>query len=525
MNEREVVLALVAGLSAVVLAFSCGGGDGGSCAATDYPAYGKAADNILYVSVKCAGAEEDGTLDHPFASIGAALSAAPEGAAILVAPGTYEEEQTLLVSQPIALIGSGRWDEESGEYIDGTVVKSSQANALYVDGALGVTIRGLTLSEPVAAGLVVRDSGNLELAENHVAGVNKTPAGEFGLGIAVSDSENVTLRANFVQDCESVGILVSLSTVSVIENRVNGCVEGIRLSECPPFTGEQNEASKEPVEAGGNVLKGNFSSGLNILSSIVRLTGNTVEDTVAVDGLALGAADGLVAACLEDGATQGRPAVIWFGGDGEAEGNTVTGSARVGVLISDETEVVDFSHNLVEGNLGGGVWIQIESVVQSMTANTITGNTFIGVGLTAGAGANIGGDTPASANLIAQTQALQTMGDGIGVFDDSRATIRSNHVLDNFRAGIIVDNAEGELVQISDNVIDGGEYDIVLQGGADSEVPPDKVVGNTTDVPPACVQPDCDGTQPAQVTENYGDAPKLEVLDSLLSPCIPPDCT
>src|SRR5215470_16213762 len=65
-----------------------------------------AAAQTLYVDAR-SGNGGDGSSASPFATIGAALAAAPDGATVMVATGNYQREpRPLVVSRPVKIIGS-----------------------------------------------------------------------------------------------------------------------------------------------------------------------------------------------------------------------------------------------------------------------------------------------------------------------------------------------------------------------------------------------------------------------------------
>ena len=178
-----------------------------------------------------------------------------------------------------------------------------------------------------------------------------------------------------------------------------------------------------------------------------------------------------------------------------------------------------------------------------MDGNTFDSNSLAAISLFLGSSAVIGGETEDSANVITNTQgaAVEGMGehfevgDGIALLAGTKATVRFNRVLNSARAGIVTDRAAPNFVLISNNMVDGGEYDIVVQSTEDIQIPAEKVTDNFSNVfaDGVCGLDDCPSPAISDVIFHYGPDKLIEVMEppSVLlpgaseSPCMPPRCT
>ena len=526
-------------LLALTLACGCSGGDNdgpaGCCDASCYPASPSTAET-LYVNHGCDSQDPDGSLEMPFHSVVDALKAAGDGDAILVAEGEYAEAAPIVIKKNVSLLGMGSFDPDSGAYTDRSFLVVTDVATLSVHGTEGVVVSGMTIDGSAVAGVDVHGAVDLVLSDNHIASSQVDPGGVFGHGIVVSGSSGVTIEENLVEDCAQIGILVDKSDVALRRNRLTGNRQGIRIDDSPVVPAGKDPMTVSPIEITGNAVVSNFTAGINVVGSVVVIADNTVEDTQPYHGDPDLVADGIVVwQAAEAGAPQTR---VWLGGTSKADaaGNHVSGSHRCGVLISDGAEVELMAGNQVTDNLFGGVWIQNGSKVKAMVANTIGRNALAGIGLTTGSEAVVGSSSAEDFNLIFETAAVETIiggesrlvGDGVGIFQGSRATVQHNKILDNHRGGIVLDDPDHAAIYIGSNRVDGGEYGIVIQAEEDMQIPPGQISANYSNTmgaescaPPACISP-----EPADQLVNYGDLPRMTVMDDpVMMPCIPPACT
>lgn len=432
------------------------GSSASECPTDAYPPAPSGVTGIVHVSAECPDDGADGSAQHPYPEIQRGIDRAPEGGAVLVAPGSYEE--TLRISKQVAVIGA---PQDSGPEAAVVLLKAPDAKAVRVDGqAKNVRLQGIWIVAPIAVGVDVREGAEVTLDSMRIEGARTDSGGNFGYGSDVGDNGLMIWCRSEVTGSAAAGVVINGGR-SNIENSTFSDNQGggIVVYEA---TGE--------VNIHDNVIAGNAQSGITILSSRVRIENNQIEDTRATGAAEFG--DGiLVAVASREG--DGQPA-------GEAvgviEGNTIRGSARVGVLFSGGV-VGELRDNHIEGNakdtsFGAGVWLQGgagASTAIEIATNEIVGNRYVGVGLTSGAQARIAQNTAISGSVngtsfVGATEVL--IGDGIAVFDGASASIQGNAIEENGRFGVIFDGAL-DTASLSDNRIEGsGSFGLVAQNQA-----------------------------------------------------------
>ena len=207
-----------------------------------------------------------------YSTIGAAVKAASAGDLINIGTGQYAED--VVISKPLALVGSGA---------SSTIINArGLANGIYVDGLdngglSGVLVTGLTVTNANYEGILVTNTINSVISNNHVAnndqGLNfaaatctglpafETSEGEdCGEGIHLIGTFAVTVSNNNVE-LNSGGILLSDETGETFENLITGnsvhdnaldC--GITLASHPP---SPQASSKLPYGVVSNNIVGN----------------------------------------------------------------------------------------------------------------------------------------------------------------------------------------------------------------------------------------------------------------------------
>jgi parallel beta-helix repeat protein len=220
----------------------------------------------------------------PYATIGKALSAAPVGATILVAAGTYSEDVHIV--QPVSLIGVAG-------ALRTIINAKGLANGIFIDGigkstSVGpgnnmleqVTVTGFTVENADFEGILVANASNIMVWGNRIiqnntslnannltcSGIPKfeTEEGEdCGEGIHLTGVDHSTIASNIVS-LNAGGILVSDDTgpanANVIEDNEisdNPFDCGVTLASHPPAT---ITGSKAPLGVFGNTVARNKST-------------------------------------------------------------------------------------------------------------------------------------------------------------------------------------------------------------------------------------------------------------------------
>jgi hypothetical protein len=436
--------AVLVTLGGVALPAGCGGADGTSRCGP-FPTAPADAARSWHVDGACPGEDDpDGSAAHPFATIGAALSAAEPGDAVLVAAGTYPEAVRVLAA-PLAIVGPA----EGAAAVE--IRPPSPETGVLVLGPGGnppevVSLRGLRVVGATTAG--IRVEGAAAVIEGcAVEDVRADAEGRFGYGILASGGARVTVRDSEVRAAAAVGVLFLDSDGEVIATRIEASGAG----------GVRAERSVGGVRIANATLLDNQLFGVGIFSAVAEIRDTTIEGTVVGAG---GGADGVVVAALAvPGAAE---AVV------TVSGTTVLDSERVGILFGAGAggEIVG---NTARGSGWAGVWLQQAAggaADVEVRDNEVTDNDFIGIGLTSGARAtlrgNLVGATRKSRKMLGYDEV--EMGDGVGVFEGALARVDGNRIAKSERLDIVIDAgaAGSEVVR---NVAAEGTtgYEVVLQ--------------------------------------------------------------
>lgn len=417
------------------------------CVTGSYPAAPDGRD-VVHVSAGCDAEGADGSAESPYATIQAAVDAAPDGAAVLVAPGSYAEN--LAISKPIMLVGSsvGSTADQAG-----IVVQAPEPYAIVVE-ANEVVIRGVRVAAPTSVGVWLK-GGSLTLDDSVVEDAAADPEGKFGYGVLATDDGSIVVQRSTVSGAASVGIAIVAARAIVVQNVLKSCGSaGIRVEKA---TGE--------IQIEGNEILDNQKLGIGVFSSRAIVVQNTVRGTLSSDG---DFGDGILVAPLKDDTTES---------DVTVDDNVVEGNARVGILYTGATRGI-VVQNTISGNGVGtsrsaGVWLQAGAggtLGIEVSGNTITANRLMGIGISSGARAIVVQNT-----AISQTEAIETfvgevqavIGDGIGVFSGGSAEVSGNTIGGNGRFGIAVDSADLTATTIDGNTIsDNDQFGIVVQNQA-----------------------------------------------------------
>ncbi|MEO7330547.1 MAG: right-handed parallel beta-helix repeat-containing protein [Minicystis sp.] len=434
----------------LLLASGCGSA-GGDCAAQSYPAVPVGAVGLIHVSGACAADGADGSPEHPFATIGAAVATAGKGDAVLIAPGTYAENVT--INDDLFLIGSSS-GVDAGQAQ--AVIKAPASLAIVVLGGTKVLIRGLVISQPIGAGINVA-KGSVTIEGTRISGASPDDLGKFGYGVVASGGSAIILQHSAVIGSASAGVLVSDSGAIILQNQIDdNAGGGLRLEHA---TGE--------VTIQGNTLSGNHLHGIGVLSSRAIILQNTIKDSVAAvdqggDGI-------LVSALVGQGGASLGPASI------SADGNTVTGAARVGILCAGEAAGIILQNNTVGScgavaPFGAGIWLQGGAGADPTSlikGNQLDQNRFVGLGLSGDTHGIILQNNTVSGTLLGSTfvgASEVSIGDGLSLSRGASAAIGGNTFTGNGRFGAILDGASAAGTSVENNVFqDNDQYGIILQ--------------------------------------------------------------
>ena len=480
-------VARLVGLSAVaLLAVACAG-------TTDCDDTPTATGTVLRVSQKCGSASGDGSAAKPFATIGAAALAAKPGTTIAVGPGAYAESVTL--AGGVSLKGSG-----SGS----TTIAPVALAGVYVKGPGSTTVSDLKVSGASSFGI-----GGEGTALKVVGVVVENTAvakgdGGGGHGIQANGGASLVIEGFKIMNNAGVGVLSkgvpSVSIVdpgfapaargtgataivdpgfapaSVIGNNAGG---GVAIVD-PGFAPAQPDSitGSDPVTLTATDVSGNKRFGFAVWGGSAKISRSAIRGTTKL--LNTDFADGIV---IGAGAVAGAAKLI------VDSGSVVSGNARSGVLAAVKAQVA--VEGEVSGNDTGGVWAQGNDVEVTLAKSSRLRQN----GLVAAAAAH-GGRLIVDGARIEDTKMRpfadpaggmpEQVGDGLGVFNGASLLVKGATLLNNARAGIVVDQAKlaaaggGPDIDISGSAFSGGLFGIVVNKGAGAQPAAAALKGSNT---------------------------------------------
>ena len=214
---------------------------------------------IAFLLVACGRADQIGLVIHvpgEFATLSAAIAAAPEGASIRVAPGRYAEQ--IVIDRPLSIIAERGRVELHG---------MQEGSVIHIIDTHDVTIRGLVVVGG-DIGISVISSSGVTIAENLVLGsryrgvqvvngaadvINNEirPAREpFVIGIRIANASSwprSIVSGNVVEHIGAYGITVNFADAAVVGNTIRGGRRaGIAINEMSTAEVTDNAVSEAP---------------------------------------------------------------------------------------------------------------------------------------------------------------------------------------------------------------------------------------------------------------------------------------
>lgn len=462
-------LVLLAALVVLVPACSSSSADGeGTCSPGAYPPAPSGATNVVHVSSACTGG--DGSATAPYGSLTAGLAAAPEGAVLLVAPGTYKEN--VVIRKPVTIVGT---TDASKAELAGIILQAPAPYALVANGAGAVVVRGVRVAGATGVGIWATGATTLDVEGCAVEDTKASADAAGGFGVYGSDGATLNLRTSTVTGSTSIGAYLSGARGIILQNQVrkNGA-GGVRV-----------EDGTAEIRIEGNDVSGNVDTGISVFSSRAIILQNQARDTT----LGKNAGDGILI-----GKTLGSSVAA----DVQIEKNEVTGNARVGILVDTGSGGIILQNNASQNGVntakefGAGIWLQGATVDFTVEGNTMDGNRFLGLGLTGGAHGiilqNVVRDTAPASFRDPSTLQTITSADGIAVLRGAVASIGKkggsaapNSITgSNMRVGILLDSAGMGTVVGANTVSPGSSGAIILQNQPAGAVTADQGVETKT---------------------------------------------
>jgi len=262
----------------------------------------------------------------PFTSIQAAVSAAPSGATIDVAPGSYSG--TVVVNKPLILLGAQAGVNPTTAGARTNPALESTLNGTFQVEASNVTINGFTVQNGKTA---------------------------TGVTDAAGDS-NTVLEDNIIQYTKLGVSFVGDTGASISTNLIEtSATDGIDLGDASGTT-----ISYNLIEANGNFTAvGQSSQGQGI--SLSGVTSSSVVDNQVLNNHT----DGIE--------------VVLHSSSVYIAGNTVTGQNGMGIAASNSS-YLNIHGNTVDSNGAGGIFLS-QSQNNWIQYNTVDGNGAQGINL------------------------------------------------------------------------------------------------------------------------------------------------
>lgn len=462
---------LTAGLSLSVALSGCSEETAeSSCADTQFTAV---SGDALYVS-SCGSDSSPGTQNAPFASLAAAVAAAPAGAAIVIDAGTYGH--TGKIGVDLRIVGAGE---------DKTTL-SHDDFCVDVDGA-EVVLEALTLDGCAGAGASVSgQSGVLTLREVAITDT-RTKGGEGGNGVQAQDALALILESVRVEGSAGIGVLAQAGWVSIIEPSFS----------VPPRSSDASEQVGiiEPSFKTGAIVRDNAGGGISIIEPSfmpspdenpagiiepsfrlylagVDVRGNTGYGLALFGSMTTRVEGSVIGETLPNGDDIGDGIVITGEGDVPFEvtideGSLLVGSDRAGIVVQGAATVTVDGE--VSANGFGGVWSNDELSVVHLSSQALLGANGLVGAAAAGEGAmiEVAGarivDTYLVETILASGGGAVKIGDGMGVFTKATGNVSAAFLGGNARAGLVSEGAG--TIEVSGSTFSGGEYGVAMDAG------------------------------------------------------------
>src|ERR1700688_299251 len=359
-----------------------------------------------------------------YATIQAAVTAAPAGSTIDVCPGTYPEQVTIS-SKSLTLIGIVAGTSDAAVLIPpsgGLVMNATDigggavAAQIFVENSTGVTISHLTVDGNGNAlgscgtnliGIYFKNSAG-KITDNVARNQILSPADEgcqIGLGIDVesdSGAPAVSVSNNSVHNYQKNGITASGPgtgggpAMAITGNTVIGIGATPVIAQNGIQIGLGSTGKVTSNTVADDIYTGGNSAGAGILiyaSTSITVSGNSVESTqfgiATVTDPTYGPADNATINTNHIGDTQNFDAIDLCSNGNTAEQNTIYGGqAQSGIHIDDECpgpgSTPSGTNNIVRNNTINEPCAGL--LLGSRTPNTTSANTFFNVTHTALAG-------------------------------------------------------------------------------------------------------------------------------------------
>lgn len=488
----HLVAAVVASLALGTA--GCNAGENTSACADLPTATGPA----VFVSSTCGSATGTGSAASPFLTISAGVKAATPGTTVAIGPGSYAE--SVVVPAGVHLLGAGLGKTS----IEPPVVAKGSAPGIAVTGSGKTAVEGLTVKGATGTGI---QANGAELVVTAVQ-VTATKAADnvAGHGIQLVGGAGLTCTSCVITDNVGVGVLAAqVGTVAIIDPtfkpNARGTTEtgiidptfapasqvsnnkggGISIIDPTFAPAKTDDLAAEAVRIVATDVSGNTGFGIAVYGGGLSVERSAIRNTIRKQQGLHDFADGIVLGKSERTAkAQVRIDV----------GSFIGGNERAGLLAAQPSDVQ--VEGEIAGNGMGGVWAQgKETLVRLRPSACLAKNALVGVAAIGGAtldidGSRIEGTTMRKFGPPGGGMPIE-VGDGVGIFGKARATIKNARIAENFRAGLLLNDAAATAtnevdVEVTGTNFIGGNFGVVVNKGGAAAAPAKKLKdGNTFD--------------------------------------------
>jgi parallel beta-helix repeat protein len=272
---------------------------------------------VLCVDATATVGRPDGSKQHPFQTIQAALAAASGGSEIRVAAGSYSGP-VVIGGKNVLLLGgykgSGDFDHRSVESHVTKITGTANTCVVQIRDSSGVSVAGFTVTGG-RHGLELQSSSDVTVSENIIIG-NGQPDGPAGGGIRLDGSRSIIISNN-----------------KIVSNQASDDGGGIGL-----LRGRKCE----DITIRGNLVSGNSIPGEHGGGIFLEGTGVISDNIVADNG-----------SCLNGG-------IFLNGGSIVCSGNVVRNNQNAGIFCIDydrngKQNSYVLQNNLIVGNTKEGI--------------------------------------------------------------------------------------------------------------------------------------------------------------------------
>lgn len=411
---------------------------GRPCPAGDFPEELPA--GVPVVHVRSGAVAGDGSAATPYGSIRDAIAAAPDGAVVALAKGTYDEAVT--VGHGLQLRGACAAETIVASSIPSAIAATvtlrdgGRAEDLTISGAragvigMGVgTLESVIVEDAVGTGLRVNGTGSIA-AHSVVIRRVRTEGGIFGYGVEAYLGGSVELSRAVVESSEGAGIVVTDAGSQVIATDVAVLDHG-------------SYGVAAQVSARAQLVRAAIERNENVGVFVTEAATLIATDVVVRD---------------QTGSSVGYGMEIQIGSQGTLSRVTLDRSRGAGLLVLDADTHVDVADLVVRDTRGGGddgygLGIDVGREAQADIARA-----WVADNLSAGVVAlDVGTQIRITDLVVRRTRSGEvdgTRGHGLQVQDGARVEILRAEIDDSRGEGVFATGLEATAV-LTDVVVAG----------------------------------------------------------------------